>query len=313
MLVTGRYGDFEIPNEKDLVANSLRLYGEWAQLEIDTLANFIEEGNVVVDVGAFIGTHARAFSTMAGKSGKVYAFEPNSSIYLFLEENAKKSPLCNIITLPFALGASEREMHIVNKLGDSNQGATRLDINGGTNHQRVVEVRLLDSFGIGGIDFIKADVEGMELAVLIGADEAINRYNPTIFLEVNSLEASSGVLKWARHRNYLIYGLISDAFNPFNFNRAKKNIFGHAGECGLLLISENNVSKFLYQIERLKLAEVKTIDDLALLLLHKFQYAYEVLAQSAAASKLGIGYSAPEQRKMWCFKLRMFLKRRFLR
>ena len=64
MLVAGRYGSFEIPDEKDLVANSLRLYGEWAQSEIDALANFIQEGSVVVDVGAFIGTHSRAFSGM---------------------------------------------------------------------------------------------------------------------------------------------------------------------------------------------------------------------------------------------------------
>ena len=302
MLVMSRYGDFEIPNEKDLVANSLRLYGEWAQSEIDTLAHFIEEGDAVADVGAFIGTHARAFSTIVGESGKVYAFEPNSSIYLLLEENAKKSPSRNISTLPFALGAIKKEMRIVNKL-DSNQGATRLDTCCGTNYQKVVEVKPLDSFGLGAIDFIKADVEGMELAVLVGSDEAINKYKPTIFLEINSLEASSGILEWAQNRHYLTYGLISDAFNPLNFNRVQKNIFGQAKECGLFLIPKDNIGKFLDRIERLKLAEIRTIDDLALLLLHKFQYAYEVLAQSAAASKLGIGYSSPEQRKMWYFKM----------
>lgn len=303
MLVAGRYGGFEIPDEKDLVANSLRLYGEWAQSEIDTLANFIEEGSVVVDVGAFIGTHSRAFSDLVGISGRVYAFEPNSSIYLLLEENAKKTSLRNIVTLPFALGAKGRVMCIANEPYHNNQGATRLDTPSNTNDQKGVQVKLLDSFDIGTIDFIKIDVEGMELEVLMGADEAINNHTPAIFLEVNSLEDSAGILGWARHRNYLVYGVIGDAFNPFNFNGAKKNIFGPAAECGLLLIHESNVGKFINHIERLQLAKVRTIDDLALLLLHKFQYVDEVLAKSTAASKLGIGYSSPEQRRTWCFKL----------
>jgi hypothetical protein len=144
----------------------------------------------------------------------------------------------------------------------------------------------------------------MELEVLMGADEAINNHTPTIFLEVNSLENSAGILGWARHRNYLTYGLLGDAFNPFNFNGAKKNIFGPAAECGLLLIHKDRAGRFADHIERLQLAKVGTIDDLALLLLHKFQYVDEVLARSTAASKLGIGYSSPEQRTTWCFKLR---------
>ena len=320
MLVAGRYGSFEIPDEKDLVANSLRLYGEWAQSEIDTLANFIEEGSVVIDVGAFIGTHSRAFSCMVGASGKVYAFEPNGSVYLLLKENAKKSLLQNIIALPFALGEIGCEMRILNDPNYNNKGASRLDISGGTNSQQDVEVKPLDSFHMEPIDFIKIDVEGMELEVLMGANEAIKSHAPTIFLEVNSLEDSAAILGWTRQRGYITYGLIDDAFNPFNFNGAKKNIFGPARECGLLLIHEGNSGKFADQIERLQLAEVRTIDDLALLLLHKFQYVDEVLAQSTAASKLGLGYSSPEQRRTWCFKLQsqfdnyiLLLRKMFLR
>ena len=57
MLINARYGPFYIPNGHDLIAQSLRLYGEWAQLEIDVLANFIQDGDVVADIGSFIGSH----------------------------------------------------------------------------------------------------------------------------------------------------------------------------------------------------------------------------------------------------------------
>ena len=148
----------------------------------------------------------------------------------------------------------------------------------------------------------------------------INKFSPTIFLEMNTLEASLGILEWTRQRDYLAYGLIGVAFNHLNFNRTEKNIFGQAKECGLLLIAGHCIGKFSARIELLGFPEIKTIDDLTLLLLHKSQYANEVLAQSAAASKLGIGYSSPEQSRTWCFKLHRrlgkhitFLKKMFSR
>lgn len=302
-VVVGRYGNFVTPCEDDLVANSLRLYGEWAQLEIDTLSHFIEKGDVIIDVGAFIGTHARAFSTLTTESGKVYAFEPNSSIYSYLEENASNSSTLNIETFPFALGVTDGTMNVIGS-ADSNRGASYLDVTGNIDCQTIAEVKQLDSLNIRQVDFIKIDVEGMEFAVLAGAQRTVNLYQPTIFLETNSLESSFRVLEWARQRHYRSYGVIDNAFNPSNFNSEKENIFGRAMECGLLLISESKRKKFLDRAESLELAEIRTVDDLALLLLHKFQYSDEVLARSKAASRLGIGYLSPEQKKMMCFKFR---------
>lgn len=302
-VVVGRYGKFVIPCEDDLVANSLQLYGEWAQLEINTLSHFIEKGDVIIDVGAFIGTHARAFSTLTTENGKVYAFEPNSSIYSYLEENASISPPLNIETFPFALGITDARMNVIDST-DSNQGASYLDVADNIDCQAIAEVKQLDSLNLGQVDFIKIDVEGMEFAVLTGAQRTVNLYQPTIFLETNSLESSFRVLEWARQQHYLSYGVIANAFNSSNFNNEKENIFGRAMECGLLLIYERNRKKFLDRAESLKLAEIRTVDDLALLLLHKFQYADEVLARSKAACRLGIGYLSPDQKKMMCFKLR---------
>ena len=302
MLINARYGPFYIPNGHDLIAQSLRLYGEWAQLEIDVLANFIQEGDVVADIGSFIGSHARAFSEVAGERGKVYAFEANSSIFPILEKNAELARLGNIAAFGIGLGATDREMYVIKEDG-ANQGANRLDIWARANSQRV-GVKPIDSLDIPVINFLKIDVEGMELEVLMGADEVISRCMPIIFAEANSLESSHGILGWARLKNYFSYGLIGDAFNHRNFNREKKNIFGPAKECGLLLIPQPFIDRFTACIESLRLPEIKTIDDLALLLLHKPQYTYEVLERSAAALKLGIKYSSPAERKPWPYKLR---------
>ena len=86
---------------------------------------------------------------------------------------------------------------------------------------------------------------------------------------------------------------IYPAFNPQNFNLESINIFGDANECGLLLIHKSKMKTCLSIIESLKMPAIKKMDDLVLLLLHKPQYAYEVLVETSVAIKLGINYSAP--------------------
>ena len=181
MILSCRYGDFAAPAEDDLILNSLSQYGEWAQREVDALAGFIDKDNTVVDAGAFIGTHSRAFSSLVGQNGRVHAFEPNSSIYPFLEQNAAQARFSNIVSHPFALGAIEESRAFVSGLTRYNQGASSLVLCDKETTHELIDVKPLDSFAITMVDFIKADVEGMELMLLMGAEETINRSKSTIF------------------------------------------------------------------------------------------------------------------------------------
>ena len=55
-------------NRNDLfIGRSLDLYGEWCEYEILLLRNYIRESDVVLDIGANIGTHSVAFAAMVGK------------------------------------------------------------------------------------------------------------------------------------------------------------------------------------------------------------------------------------------------------
>ena len=68
--VRSRYGQFKIIDTDSVISKSLIMYGEWAQNEIDLLAYFIQPGDIVVDAGSFIGTHARVFSNLLGRLEK---------------------------------------------------------------------------------------------------------------------------------------------------------------------------------------------------------------------------------------------------
>ncbi len=294
MIIQSRYGVFAAPAASDLITSSLHHYEEWAQVEIDILSHFIQKDSIVVDVGAYIGTHSRAFSELVGSGGNVYAFEPNGFIYPFLVKNTKNIQHKNITIYPFALGAAGEKRKLINgKNVQWNFGAVRLEPMEKEGDELDIDVKMLDDMNIDRVDFIKIDVEGMELEVLDGAEKTIEQSKPIIFQEVNSLEASHAILGWAHLRRYSIFGVIASAYNPNNFNRSQYDIFDGAKECGLLLIHQEKGDSYLNTIEEMALSSIESVDDIALLLLHKPQYPHEVLKNATAAEKLGVHYHSP--------------------
>jgi hypothetical protein len=115
----------------------------------------------------------------------------------------------------------------------------------------------------------------MEAEVLKGARNLIEKCRPVIFLEVNNLEHGSRCLVFAKEEGYAVYGVLTSAFYENNFNGNSNNIFGDAKECGLLLIHEEEQSKWSETLARLALDSIVTLDDLAALLLQKPQYLAE--------------------------------------
>ncbi len=94
---------------------------------------------------------------------------------------------------------------------------------------------------------------------------------------------------WARDNGYETYGVIMGAFNSANYKNESQNIFDLAKECGLLILPKERMHCFLEKLTDLYL--IKSIDDLAVLLLAKPQYQYDVLAKSEVASGLGLEIS----------------------
>lgn len=67
-----------------------------------------------------------------------------------------------------------------------------------------VQQKTLDSFNLKDIDFIKLDVEGHELKVLVGAKSLIEKYSPTIVIEENGSQVLWGKGKENDALDYLI-------------------------------------------------------------------------------------------------------------
>lgn len=295
-IVSTPHGKMRIIESDKVISRSLALYGEWAADELNLLKQIIAPGACVLDVGAFIGTHTIAFSRFVGPSGKVYSFEPQREIYSILSENISINNCSNVTALNIGLGenAHEQSLAPVDINQSENFGTLSLDEYHSPNTDTYeIQISTIDSLALERIDLIKLDVEGMEKRVLDGAIKFILRYQPVIFCECNSLNAGKELLGFCQEQRYKAYGFLASAYNPNNFNGIKENIFGDAKELALLLVPEEKLEETLSKMTADRLLPINTLEDIVLPLLHKPQYAYEVLAHTATSVSLGIDFPSP--------------------
>ena len=136
--------------------------------------------STIVDVGANVGNHT-VFYGLCGRTAKVIAFEPNPVANGLLRRNVELNRLGNV-DLGFshlALGRSTSLGRVITPR-ELNLGGSRIQVTGGGS----IEIVPLDSLELPECDFLKIDVEGMEIDVLAGAEETIKRCKPTIAIEV---------------------------------------------------------------------------------------------------------------------------------
>lgn len=242
-----RYGEMFVAAEDNCVGRSLTDYGEWSQSEIDLIQQIIRPGSLVLDIGANVGYHTLAFSKAVGPTGRVVSFEPQPGIFQLLATNIAINDLSNVTALNMALGEARGivDMPPFNYEGSQNYGA--LDIRKMLKDERSVAqytpvpLQKLDEIAYArNASLIKADVEGMELAVLRGGMELIRRRQPALFLENNAPdESSEQLLTFLSEIKYDCYWQISFSLNPKNFAGNTNNIFDRGNSVNVLAIPQS--------------------------------------------------------------------------
>jgi FkbM family methyltransferase len=138
-----------------------------------------QPGKCLVDIGASIG----AWTFNVAKRGfEVYAYEPSPKAYEVLRERAKK--YCNVHAFGYALGDKDG----IGRLGYTAFGLSgtmdeEIHIPGGKTID--IALRKLDSLSITQVGVIKIDTEGYEVPILKGAKDTIQKWHPTLIIEVH--------------------------------------------------------------------------------------------------------------------------------
>lgn len=186
------------------------------------LLEFLKSGDFVCDVGGNIGQTALWIAHAVGPDGLVVSFEPvPTNIKRFERNMALNSSICNLRLIRSGLGSGVGK--VVIKENAKNSGASRVTIEsnlGGVFTD--VAITTLDSFfsknySSQSLDFIKIDVEGFEMSVLRGAQRTLERYRPTLFVEVDDENlreqgsSSEELIEYLRSFGYSISDLTTGA------------------------------------------------------------------------------------------------------
>ena len=177
------------------------------------IRRFCRPGDTVVDVGANIGEWTLQMADAVGPSGRVIAIEPIPRLVEAVRKSALANNMRQVEVVAAALSEIEGKAEFSVERG--NTGGSRLGPHpgGAEAFDRItVRVMTLDALiagvGVDRVDFIKVDVEGFELEVLLGARGTLARHRPAMYLELGAEEAAKRPRLAALLRDELDYRLL---------------------------------------------------------------------------------------------------------
>lgn len=240
-MVRGKHGPM-IYNANDLyIGRSIQLYGEFSEFEVQLFMQLIKPGDVVVEVGANIGAHSVPLAKRVGPQGRFLGFEPQHAVYQMLCGNLALNGLGHMRCYWSACGSAAGEI-IVPPLDQSrpeNFGGLALG-----QYQRGdrVPVITLDSLQLTSCDLLKVDVEGMELQVLHGARQTIQRSWPYLYVENDRPENSPALINLIMELGYTCYWHLPPMYNPQNHFRNQHNVFPNIVSVNMLCVPASRSS-----------------------------------------------------------------------
>lgn len=242
-----KHGTFSFIANDTFVGRSLDLYGEYSEDEVNIFKAVLQPNDVAVEVGSNIGALT---VPMAGLCRRVYAFEPQAENFDLLCENLGLNNCSNVSAIEKAVAEKPgiESIPMLGSLDHHNYG--RVELGSGSD---MVDVTSLDHFLLlkeDKINFIKLDCEGMELNVLKGAAQIIERDRPIMYIENDRDDKSAELIGWLIDHGYRMFWHRPPLYNKDNFRSHKPNCFGSIISQNMLCVDENS------GVEVGKLAEV---------------------------------------------------------
>lgn len=146
----------------------------------------VEEGDVIIDAGGFIGDTAILFNEKTKSNCKIHTFELLDENIQLMNYNLEinKVPHSNVIVNKLALTNSTGGR--ISIATPKIQGATSIFCNSDSENAPTIETTTLDDYVIANklkkLDMIKMDIEGAEMPALYGAMETIKFFKPKLAL-----------------------------------------------------------------------------------------------------------------------------------
>jgi FkbM family methyltransferase len=189
-------------------------------------------GKTVFDIGGYEGIYTLFFARAVGPAGKVVTFEPNPVNCARIRENLQLNGITNVILKPLALADHKVRADLLFPVDEPARGSLRADYQCDLarrfpSRTVAVDVDTLDNqlSDLPAPHFIKIDVEGAELEVLLGMSRTLRELQPALFIEVHTGVHPAALLNVLGDAGYQAWNIERDiALNSGN-TAAYKN--GH--------------------------------------------------------------------------------------
>lgn len=177
------------------------------------------DGVVAIDGGANIGVHTIEWARHLYGWGEVIGFEAQEVVFYALAGNVAINNCLNARVKLAALGETCGELAIPqpNYLQPSSFGSLEMrksehnefigqTISYNNENMRKVPMVSIDSLKLQRLDFVKIDVEGMEIEVLKGGKKTLQRCKPIMMIEVIKSDHAA-LQKFADNLGYRVFPL----------------------------------------------------------------------------------------------------------
>lgn len=185
------------------------LTGEYDPCTSRVIGSFLQRGCVAADLGANVGALTMLMAKLVGKDGIVLAVEPGPPIFSRLVNNLELNPEIKSRVRTVQLGLSDRTDELFWCEDPKNRGNAGFLDGYGIPVSVITLDELVTRENVTRLDFVKIDVEGMELEVVKGGTKTFQKYKPVIYYET--------LADFRQHRGFDIFGEIAKILRAMDY------------------------------------------------------------------------------------------------
>ncbi|MBG6218719.1 FkbM family methyltransferase [Arthrobacter sp. CAN_A6] len=238
----------ELPSESDHISAVILKTGTFYELDfLQFMRRLLEPNSLVVDVGANIGNHTLFFSRIC--SCRVVSYEPLESTALLLKRNVELNFTDGTVSVRVAALGEVNGKASVSSFTSANVGGARLCADPeGSMILSTLDAEWFES----PVAYLKIDAEGMDLAVLRGAMNLVDKDRPLISCEASDDAAEVDLLRYMRSIDYAPLGEFNATptfiFAPIRGTHEMRKFFQYQAQAALLM--QSRLADLQMQLDR---------------------------------------------------------------
>jgi FkbM family methyltransferase len=202
-----------------LLADSFQILYKTGRLGVDYqdiyfLRNLVGPGDYCIDIGAHLGYFTVELSRLTSNGGHVYAIEPMSKFFKTLNRVIEKRKPGNVTLYQYAMGGDSGFVDMgIPKVNNVKKFAYARVMQTSTFLEYVESEKVKNVYGdelfqdLPRVDFIKCDVEGLELAVIQSFLKIIGKYKPILLCELGDPKERQRLMDLLSPYSYKLYYL----------------------------------------------------------------------------------------------------------